>query len=140
MEFALHPLFVHFPIALITLAYFYQILFVMIPNILPKHLNLWVLIPAAISTIPAMISGQNTKVLTEKLSHEIYLTIENHQRFANITSWGIILLTIVWTYITARGKANQKVQVLMLAFLSIIFVSMCITGYLGSTLVHKWRI
>ena len=108
------------------------------PNILPKHLNLWVLVPAAISTIPAMISGQNARVLIEELNDKIYLTIENHQRFANLTSWGIILLTLVWTYITAKGKANQKVQVLMLAFLSIIFISMCITGYLGSNLALEW--
>ena len=138
MESGFHPLFVHFPIAFISLAYFYQILYVIMPNILPKHLNLWVLIPAAISTIPAMISGQNARVLIEELNDEIYLTIENHQRFANLTCWGIILLTLVWTYITAKGKANQKVQVLMLAFLSIIFVSMCITGYLGSNLALEW--
>ena len=138
MESGFHPLFVHFPIAFISLAYFYQILYVIMPNILPKHLNLWVLIPAAISTIPAMISGQNARVLIEELNDKIYLTIENHQRFANLTCWGIILLTLVWTYITAKGKANQKVQVLMLAFLSIIFISMCITGYLGSNLAGEW--
>ena len=70
MESGFHPLFVHFPIAFISLAYFYQILYVIMPNILPKHLNLWVLIPAAISTIPAMISGQNARVLIEELNDE----------------------------------------------------------------------
>ena len=38
-----------------------------------------------------------------------------------------------------KGNANQKVQWLLMTFLTLIFISMCITGYLGGELVHKWN-
>ena len=38
-----------------------------------------------------------------------------------------------------KGNANQKVQWLLMAFLTLIFISLCITGYLGGELVHKWN-
>ena len=69
--------------------------------------------------------------------HEI---IENHELFANITTWGILVLTGARIYLTLQGHADQRVQRLLLAFLTLIFVSVCITGYLGGELVHVWDI
>ena len=40
MNIEFHPTAVHFPISLITLAYLYQILTVIKPKLIPKHLNL----------------------------------------------------------------------------------------------------
>jgi len=70
-------------------------------------------------------------------AHEI---IENHELFANITTWGILVLTGSWIYLTLQGHAGQRVQRLLLAFLTLIFISICITGYLGGELVHFWNI
>jgi len=61
MHIELHPTIVHFPIALIILAYFFQVITVFKPGLIPKHLNLWVLIPAALSTLPAVLSGENAE-------------------------------------------------------------------------------
>ena len=140
MNIELHPIIVHFPIALISLAYLYQIFTVIKPDAIPKHLNLWILIPAAISTLPAVITGEKAEESVTELCAEAYEIIENHELFANITTWGILALTGVWIYITLQGHAGQRVQRLLLAFLTLIFISVCITGYLGGELVHFWNI
>lgn len=140
MYIELHPAIVHFPIALISLAYLFQVITVFKPGIVPKHLNLWVLIPAALSTLPAVLSGENAEENLEEICMEARETLENHELFANMTTWSIIALTVVWIYITVKGKADEKVQKLFLAFLTLIFMSVCITGYLGGELVHVWDV
>lgn len=135
----LHPFLVHFPIAFISLLYIFQIFIVLIPNTIPKHLNLWILIPSTISTIPTMISGQKTEKLLDTLCPEAIEALHYHKIFANITVWGLILLSFIWIYITLKNKATKEFQKLMLAFLTILFISVTITGYLGGQLVHVWK-
>ena len=140
MYFEIHPIIVHFPVAFITLAYVFQVITIIIPNKVPKNLNLWVLIPAALSTLPAVISGQNAKKNLEDICLEAQNTLKNHELFANITTWSILLLSLIWIYITLKGLANLKVQRLFCAFLSLIFISALITGFLGGQLTHLWEV
>ena len=135
----LHPFIVHFPIALISFLYIFQVFTVLIPNFTPKYLNLWLLIPATLSTIPAMISGQKTEKLLDNLCPKAIEALHYHKIFANITVWGMIVLTFFWVFITLKKKATKEVQKLMLAFLTILFISVTITGYLGGQLVHVWK-
>ena len=139
MHIELHPTIVHFPIALITLAYFFQVITVFKPGVIPKHLNLWVLIPAALSTLPAVLSGENAEENLGEICPEAHRALENHELFANITTWSILILTFVWVYVTLKGFEATKYQRLFLAFLTLIFISICVTGYLGGELVHKWN-
>jgi len=140
MHIELHPTIVHFPIALIVLAYVFQIITVIKPDIVPKYLNLWVLVPAALSTMPAALSGERAEESLGKIPDGAHETVENHELFANITTWGILILTVIWVYITLKGNANPQAQRLFLAFLTLIFISVLITGYLGGELVHVWDI
>ena len=109
------------------------------PGLLPKHLNLWTLIPAAISTLPAVLSGENVEEKLEDICMEVRKTLENHDLFANTTIWSVLILPFIWIWFTLKGNANPKVRRLIMAFLTLIFISMCITGYLGGELVHKWN-
>tara|TARA_B100001093_G_scaffold372209_1_gene357146 strand:- start:4 stop:426 length:423 start_codon:yes stop_codon:yes gene_type:complete len=140
MYFEIHPIIVHFPIAFITLAYVFQVITIIIPNKVPKNLNLWVLIPAALSTLPAVISGQNAKKNLEDICLEAQNTLKNHELFANITTWSILLLSLIWIFITLKGYANLRVQKLFCAFLSLVFISVVITGFLGGQLTHLWEV
>ena len=140
MSLEIHPIIVHFPIAFITLAYIFQIITIIIPEKVPKNLSLWTLIPAALSTLPAVISGQNSKKRLEDVCLEAQNTLKNHELFANITTWSILLLSIIWIYITLKGHANLKVQKLLCAFLSLVFISAMITGFLGGQLTHLWEV
>ena len=140
MYFDIHPIIVHFPVAFITLAYIFQIITIIIPKRVPKNLNLWVLIPAAISTLPAVISGQSSKKNLENICLEAQNTLKNHELFANITTWSILLLSLIWIYITLKGYTNLRIQKLLCAFLSLVFISAMITGFLGGQLTHLWEV
>ena len=67
-------------------------------------------------------------------------SLEIHEIFANITTWGTLLICIIWIFITLNKKNNQGAQTLLFAFLTILFVSVMITGYYGGLLVHVWEI
>ena len=95
----------------------------------PKVHPHWVLIPAAISTLPAVISGQSSKKNLENICLEAQNTLKNHELFANITTWSILLLSLIWIYITLKGYTNLKIQKLLCAFLSLVFISAMITCY-----------
>ena len=136
----LHPLITHFPIGLLILSYGFQIITVFKPNLVPKNLTIWALIPGALSTIPSAISGNYSAKKLNDICHEAQQTLINHERFANFTTWGILLITLVWIWVILKEKADQKAQELFLAFFTLIFISICITGYLGGTLVHKWNV
>ena len=86
-----------------------------------------------------MISGQKTEKLLDTLCPEAIEALHYHKIFANITVWGLILLSFIWIYITLKNKATKEFQKLMLAFLTILFISVTITGYLGGQLVHVWK-
>jgi len=131
-----HPYIVHFPIAFIILAFFYQCLTLFMPHRLPRQLTLWALIPGVLSTIPAVLSGEKAEESLTEVPANIHEIIETHELFANITTWGGLVLACAWLYLTIKKVDNKQVQLLLFAFLGLLFASVCATGYLGGQLVH----
>ena len=140
MVLELHPALVHFPIAFIVLSFVFQLFTILTPKKIPANLTLWALIPAAVSTIPTVISGQSMKNKINDLCIEAQTSLEIHEIFANITTWGTLLICIIWIFVTLSKKNNQGAQILLFAFLTIPFVSVIITGFYGGLLVHVWEI
>ena len=140
MVLELHPTLVHFPIAFIVLSFIFQLITILIPKKVPVNLTLWALIPAAVSTIPTVMSGQSMKNKINDLCIEAQTSLEIHEIFANITTWGTLLICIIWIFVTLSKKNNQGAQILLFAFLTIPFVSVIITGFYGGLLVHVWEI
>ncbi|GIQ98202.1 MAG: hypothetical protein CM15mP4_0390 [Candidatus Neomarinimicrobiota bacterium] len=72
---------------------------------------------------------------------EAQKSLEIHEVFANITTWGSLFICIIWIFITLNKNNNQGAQKLLFAFLTLLFVSVMITGYYGGgLLVHVWEI
>tara|TARA_B100000886_G_scaffold339991_1_gene307330 strand:+ start:1340 stop:1762 length:423 start_codon:yes stop_codon:yes gene_type:complete len=140
MVLGLHPALVHFPIAFIVLSFIFQLITILIPKRVPDNLTLWALIPAAVSTIPTVISGQSMKNKINNLCVEAQKSLEVHEVFANITTWGSLFICIIWIFITLNKKNNHSAQKLLFAYLTLLFVSVMITGYYGGLLVHVWEI
>jgi hypothetical protein len=74
-------------------------------GLVPKHLNLWILIPAAISTLLAVLSGENVE---EKLEDICMEAQETHELSANIITWSILIQTFIWIWITLKGMRTRK--------------------------------
>ena len=135
----LHPFIVHFPIALISLLYIFQVLLYLFQILLQKYLNLWVLIPATLSTIPAMISGQKTEKLLDNLCPKAIEALHYHKIFANITVWGMIVLTFFWVFITLKKKSNKRSAKTNASFLNNFIYQCYYYWLLSGQLVHVWK-
>ena len=136
----LHPALVHFPIAFIVLSFVFQSFTILIPKKVPDNLTLWALIPAAISTIPTVVTGQSMKNKINNICAEAQKSLEIHEVFANISTWGTLSICLIWIFITLKEKNNKSAQKLLFAFLTLLFLSVIITGYYGGLLVHIWEI
>ena len=116
MVLELHPALVHFPIAFIVLSFVFQLFTILIPKKVPDNLTLWALIPAAVSTIPTVISGQSMKNKINNICVEAQKSLEIHEVFANITTWGSLFICIIWIFITLNKNNNQGAQTYYLLF------------------------
>ncbi|MBL7013690.1 MAG: DUF2231 domain-containing protein [Candidatus Marinimicrobia bacterium] len=136
----LHPVFVHFPIACIVVAFIFQLFQVLAPQITPKNAGLWLM---GIAALFALISSQTGELA---FSSQVNLNafqieeVDTHELFANITTWGAIIIFVGWIFAHLQGVQNRKVDILILAFLSLLAVAVLITGYLGGELVYLYHI
>ncbi|MBT6937864.1 MAG: DUF2231 domain-containing protein [Candidatus Marinimicrobia bacterium] len=136
----LHPVFVHFPIACITVAFFFQLFQVIVPKNKSRNASLWLM---GIAAVFALISSQTGELAFSSHSSLNAFQIEEvntHELFANITTWGTILIFVGWVFAYLQGVQNRKVDILIFAFLSLLTMAVLVTGYLGGKLVHLYHI
>tara|TARA_B100001079_G_scaffold245024_1_gene232665 strand:- start:58 stop:495 length:438 start_codon:yes stop_codon:yes gene_type:complete len=138
MQFPLHPLVVHFPIALITAALIFHTLHLYKPEWINRTIGLWLLGLSTIFSIVAVLSGQKEIQKAGELGYptETLILIERHQTIGNIVVWGSILLFIGWLFLYLKNQVNNKVNHLAFAFLLLLFVIVIISGYTGGYLVY----
>ncbi len=136
----LHPAVVHFPIVCIVMAFGFQFLHVFFPRIAPQKASLWLMGVAAISALVSSQSGELAFSSQSQLTAFQIEEVETHELFANITTWGTILIFIGWVFAHLQDVLNQKVDRLILAFLGLLSVAVLLTGYLGGELVYLYHI
>ena len=133
-----HPMLVHFPIALITVGFLFDLVAVFIKKepCLSKA-GYWLMILGMAGAIAAFGSGY---FFTNQMEGEAGLMRDKHQFYATVTLVLIILATLFRIVIGYLGKEGTKMKFIALGlyFLAVIYVT--ITGYLGGTLVIEYMI
>ena len=152
MEYILHPIFVHFPIALLLLYSVIKILPLSkyFPKFAWKHVEIVLLITGVMGAFVAIVTGEDAKELLQ-INSEL---VNKHELFANISIWiyVAILLGETLSFINPKLILNENLQkltpytlfiekVLTNNILSKILalcglVSISITGMLGGILVY----
>lgn len=133
-----HPMFVHFPIALITIGFIFDIIGLFVKN--EYHFfkfAYYLMILGTISSITAYLTGE---FFTPELDGIIGEVKENHEIFAKITIFTIAIATLLRTYINYKKIENSNMKYLVIVFYAIALISVCITGYSGGTLVYDYGI
>ena len=133
-----HPMFVHFPIALITIGFIFDIIGLFVKN--EYHFfkfAYYLMILGTISSITAYLTGE---FFTPELSGALGEIKENHEIFAKITMFAIATTTILRIYINYRKPENPKLKYLVIAFYALAFISIGITGYTGGSLVYDYNV
>jgi uncharacterized membrane protein len=136
MDTPLHPALVHFPIALIASAFFFQALYLWKLPLICRTMSMWLLGLGALLSLPATISGQEDAVYAGQSGLETIVleTIQRHELMANLTTWGSLIVVITWVYLFLNNPQDKRIDRLALAFLGLLTGLVLFTGYLGGVL------
>jgi uncharacterized membrane protein len=70
----------------------------------------------------------------------VLTTIQRHELLSNITTWGSILVLLVWIYLFLNNMEDRRVDYLALAFLGLLSVIVIFSSYLGGTLTFIYGV
>jgi uncharacterized membrane protein len=132
----LHPLLVHFPIALVTLGFLAELASLLIKKeVCLSKFGFYLLIAG---TLSALVTWSSGLLFTAEMSGAAGEIKDTHALFAWITL-GLLLITSVFRIILiSRKTENNNLKWISFAFYALATVAVGITGYLGGTLVYNY--
>jgi uncharacterized membrane protein len=133
----LHPMIVHFPIALITAGFIADVFFLFFKN--EKCLSktgLYLMVLGALGAVAAWSTGQ--LFANEPTQGEIVKIFGKHETGATITMIIMLVGAIlrVWLVMKKKDETNLKWLVFALYFLG--FGAVTFTGFMGGTMVYNY--
>jgi len=132
-----HPLIVHFPIALLTLSVFFEILARWSGRESLRSAAFWNLIFGVVFTAVAVASGLFAEEIVPKggAAHE---AMESHESLA-FTTLSIFAGLFVWRVVRG-GEFYRKFPTLFMAALLLAWATLVATGFYGSELVYRYGV
>jgi uncharacterized membrane protein len=134
----LHPLIVHFPIALLITGFVADTVFLLYKKeACLSKLGFYLMLAGTLGAIAAVLSGN---FFTQELSGSVEAVRERHETFANITMWLMIVASVIRLFLLKRGGASPRAAlgVYILYLIGVVLVSY--TGMLGGTMVYDYLI
>ncbi|MEG1553711.1 MAG: DUF2231 domain-containing protein [Rikenellaceae bacterium] len=135
----IHPMLVHFPIALAMLGFLFEVINQLFLKKKGKGIRCgeYILYFATISMIVTVLSGY---IFTGTFTG-ITLEVRNsHVMFAVITTLLLILSSILYLLAYKYNEKANKMQQIGLLFYALAAIAVSITGSLGGTLVYGYMI
>ena len=134
----IHPMSVHFPIALIMLGFLAEVLSLIYKDQLwLKKAAFYLLLLGTVSAVTAFLTGE---FLTDELKGEAAELKENHEVFAKITMYVMIAASLLKLYFVYKKLEESSAKWIVFFLYAIAFISVGITGYLGGSLVYDYMI
>lgn len=132
----LHPMLVHFPIALVMFGFIIELASLIIKKelCLPK-LSLYLLVTGTLATVVTWLSGV---LFTSEMSGAAGSVKESHELFAFITMCLLIATSIIRLMITLGKKENSTLKWISFILYGIAAITVSITGFFGGTLVYNY--
>lgn len=135
----LHPIIVHFPTALITVGFFFEVisLFFKSEKCLSKT-GYYLMVLGSLAAIAGWGSGHLfTEAPTEG---EILKAFEKHKTAALITMILIIAGTLFRTWLILQKKEDTPLKWISFCFYLLAFAAVTYTGLMGGTMVYNFMI
>jgi uncharacterized membrane protein len=134
----IHPMSVHFPVAVIMLGFLAEVLSLLFKDQLwLKKAGFYLLIIGTISAVAAFLTGE---FLTDELKGEAGELKEKHEIFAKITMYVMIAASLLKIYLVFKKNEDSSFKWVFFVLYAIAFISVGITGYLGGSLVYDYMI
>lgn len=133
----LHHKIVHFPIALLFIYPFVELMSFFVKKEFFSFTSLVILIIGVITSLLAVLTGnQAANALSNSLG-EIKILFENHQTYANITVWLFtsILFSRIYLQIKKKYSGLLKIILLIISFAGCYFIFQ--TGDYGGKTAHS---
>ena len=141
----LHPLVVHFPIAILILYILVEVVSVFINNEKLKFTAQFLLIAGVISALAAVLSGNQAEQIASKIIEKHNLTsaqkaLEAHEEQATFFLWYFVFVLVIRTMFILKKKFNgfRKIFVSILAVIGLYLILN--TGKYGGELVYKYGV
>lgn len=131
----LHPMLVHFPIALLLAAFLSEIIAFIGKRKFFNQASLYLLLLGTAGAVATMLSGDFASESIE--SAALKAPVEAHEKAAELTFWLAVIASIVKTAIAYFKLSSRYLQWIMLALFLSISASLTNTAYLGGQLVYK---
>ena len=133
----LHPMIVHFPVALITVGFLAEVvsLFFKSEKCLSKT-GFYLMVLGALSAIAAWSTGQ--LFTNEPTQGEIVRVFENHETGALITMILMIIGSAFRIYLMIRKKEETQLKWIAFGFYLLAFAAVTFTGFMGGTMVYNF--
>jgi uncharacterized membrane protein len=134
----LHPMLVHFPIALVLVGFLAEIAALIFRKEAGlAKMGFYLLLIGTIAAISAWLSGN---LFTAEMDGPGGQVKEYHELFANITL-GLLLITSAIRIITLRQKSkNIKLKWVAFSLYALAAISVSITGFVGGKLVYEFML
>lgn len=133
----LHPMIVHFPIAIITAGFLAEVLSLFIKKeVCLSKAGYYLMIVGALSAIAAWGSGQ--LFTSEPTQGAIVEVFEKHEAGAFITMLLIVAGAAFRIWLVAGKKEESSLRWIAFALYLLAFLAVTFTGFIGGTMVYNY--
>jgi uncharacterized membrane protein len=132
----LHPMIVHFPIALVAIGFLAELasIFFKKETCLPK-ISLYLLITGTLAAIAAVLAGV---FFTQDLSGEAGAIESTHALLAFVATSLLLVTCLIRIISLIKGKESTTTKRLAFIFYLLSMVAVSATGFFGGTLVYSY--
>ena len=132
----LHPMVVHFPIALLLTGFLAEIVYLFFrKDPLLYYAGFWLLCAGALAAVVAYASGA---LLTGELYGAAGAIQSTHELFAEITTISSLVAAAFKIYLKSEGKENGPLKWIAFSLYGFTTISVSIAGYYGGVLVYEY--
>jgi uncharacterized membrane protein len=133
----LHPMIVHFPIALITVGFLADVVSLFFKN--EKCLSktgFYLMVIGSIAAVAAWSTGQ--LFTNEPVQGEIVKVFERHETGALITMILMLLGAVLRIFLVVKKKEESQLKWLVFTIYFLGFSAVTYTGFMGGTMVYNF--
>ena len=134
---SLHPLIVHFPIALLLSAVAFELTALIVKRPILHRVSLWNLSLGTLAAGVAVLTGLRAEEVA-KHSFEIWQVMALHERLG-ITTFILSLMVTAWRWRT-HDQLTPRARAVTLAAMLAIATTVSVGGYLGGRLVYEFGV
>jgi len=132
----LHPMLVHFPIALIAIGFLAEFAFLLFKKeICLTKMGYYLLI---VGTLAACVTWLSGDLFTSDMEGAAEKIRETHELLATTTVVISLITAALRTYMLIKKKETKPLKILAFAFYALAALLVSATGFFGGTLVYNY--